>query len=160
TNVLSYLRYHALPAEQSFGLYPETMDGYRVTFAQPTPRALNSSSLAGVIRINEWMAINRGTLLDPTDRNYDDWLELYNPGSDWVDLTGYTLTDNFTNANQWRFPAGTGLPPGGYLLVWADEDGSDSGLHANFKLAGEGEEIALFSPEGQLVDRITFGPQT
>lgn len=37
----------------------------------------------------------------------------------------------FASPHKWEFPAGTTIPANRYLLVWADEDGSDSpGLHA------------------------------
>lgn len=160
TNVVSYLSYHAIPADQSFGLYPEVVAGYHVTFDAATPGAANTASFASSLRINEWMALNRSVIRDPTDQNFEDWIELHNQASSWIDLTGYTLTDHLTNAGQWRFPAGTGIPAGGYLLIWADADSANDGLHANFKLDGDGEEIALFSSQGQLIDHVVFGPQT
>jgi len=54
----------------------------------------------------------------------DDWFELYNPGPSRVDLGGYFLTDNLANKFQFQVPNNGHytLPPGGYLLVWADSD--------------------------------------
>ncbi|HSH17621.1 MAG TPA: putative Ig domain-containing protein, partial [Verrucomicrobiae bacterium] len=59
---------------------------------------------------------------------------------------------------------GTVLPAGGHLLVWADGDEAQnqpgaSDLHAGFSLARDGEAIALFAPDGTLIDAITFGAQ-
>jgi len=65
--------------------------------------------------------------------------------------------------SQWPIPAGTVLPPGSFLLVWADDDTEQNGLtvdlHASFKLDQDlGEAIGLFTPESVQVDAITFGP--
>jgi hypothetical protein len=115
--------------------------------------------------INEWMASNTSTLPDSADGHMEDWFELYNAGTNPVDLTGYYLTDNLTNATQWPIPTGTVIDPQGYLLVWADNDVGQNtpasrDLHTNFKLSQNGETICLFSQDGTWVDSVTFGPQT
>ena len=114
--------------------------------------------------INEWMAANIRTLADPADGDYADWFEIYNPGLVAVDLFGYRLTDDPTNTVKFVIPAGWGIPPGGHLLVWADEKSyrnlTSTNLHVNFKLSRDGETIALYRPDGSLVDAIEFGPQT
>jgi len=47
------------------------------------------------------------------------------------------------------------------VLIWADNDTSGTGLHANFKLDAGGEQIALFDRDGTtLIDSITFPGQT
>ena len=45
-----------------------------------------------------------------------------------------------------------------YLIIWADEDEGDEGLHANFKLSKGGETISLIK-DNTIVDQIEFGPQ-
>jgi len=37
----------------------------------------------------------------------DPWLELYNSGTNAIDLGAYYLANNYTNLTQWRFPAST-----------------------------------------------------
>ncbi|MEO8428584.1 MAG: lamin tail domain-containing protein [Verrucomicrobiota bacterium] len=115
------------------------------------------------ILINEWMASNAKTLADPLDGKFDDWFELYNPGAAPVDLGGYTLSDAPIKAARFLVPQGTVIPSRGYLMVWADDETSQNrpgaDLHVNFKLNQNGESIALFAPDGQLVDSVTFGPQ-
>jgi hypothetical protein len=113
--------------------------------------------------INEWMAGNT-TLADSADGDFDDWFELYNAGTAAVDLSGFTLTDDLSAPNKWPIPAGTMIPAGGYLLVWADEEAAQnaigSDLHANFKLGLGGEALGLYTANGKLVDSITFNQQT
>ncbi len=120
---------------------------------------------AGVpLVINELMASNSDTLRDPQGQ-YDDWIELHNIGSYPIDTGNMYLTDDLTRPTKWRMPgnrpAATTIPSGGYLLVWADEDVAASGLHANFKLGADGEEIGLFDGDGAtLIDSVVFPEQT
>ena len=61
---------------------------------------------------------------------------------------------------KWAFPD-TFIAANGYLIVWADENGSENGLHANFKLSAAGEEIMLYdSLTSTTLDHVIFGPQT
>ncbi|UCF16179.1 MAG: lamin tail domain-containing protein, partial [Phycisphaerales bacterium] len=49
----------------------------------------------------------------------------------------------------------------GYLLIWADDDVGDYGLHTNFKLDADGEQVALFATDGiTLIDSLELGDQT
>jgi hypothetical protein len=61
--------------------------------------------------------------------------------------------------DKWQFPDTT-IRAGGYLVVWADKDTLQEGLHANFKLAASGEELILSNQDGELVDHVTFYLQT
>jgi hypothetical protein len=113
--------------------------------------------------INEWMAANTKTVADPADGNFEDWFEIYNPGPDAVDLTGYCATDDLNNPGKFLFPAGISIPARGHLLVWADEEASQYAatgqVHVNFKLSREGETLALFGPSGRLLDLVQFSIQ-
>ena len=135
---------------------------------------VNMSDLALLVRdwhevgiplvINEFMASNDNTIRDPQGQ-YDDWIEIYNSGVDPVNIGGMFLTDNLSVPTKWRIPVNnpslTTIPAGGYLLIWADEDSTDYGLHANFKLNADGEEIGLFDSNGTtLIDSIIFPEQT
>jgi len=52
------------------------------------------------------------------------------------------------------------LAPGGYALLWADDDTEQGPFHAGFKLSLSGEDIGLFDSDGQtLIDSVSFGPQ-
>ncbi len=124
--------------------------------------ALSVASGTSVV-INEFMADNATTIADPQG-DYDDWIELRNLTSAPVNLTGHYLTDNPANPRKWPFPNGTTIPANGYLLVWADENGTATpGLHANFKLAKDGEQILLIDSDvknNQVLDTVVFGAQT
>lgn len=111
-----------------------------------------------VVVINELMALNQ-TIVTDENGEHEDWIEFYNTGTEAVDLGGWFVTDNPDNLDKWDFPAGTVLQPGGYLILWADEDSSQGPLHANFKLSGAGEVVMLLNAAGALVDEVTFGAQ-
>ena len=78
----------------------------------PTVPATNS------IRFNEVMAENAGAVTNGTTTN-SDWVELYNSGSNSVNLANWSLS-NSGNARKYVFPGATIIPPGGYLVVWCD----------------------------------------
>lgn len=114
--------------------------------------------------INEFMASNNDTIADPQGQ-FDDWIEIWNSGLKPIDVGGMFLTDNLSNPTKWRIPINmrsiTTIPAGGYLLIWADQDTSDSGLHTNFKLDADGEQIGLFDKDGVTpIDSIDFPEQT
>jgi hypothetical protein len=123
-----------------------------------------SVQAAGPIYINELLASNATSAKDPQG-HYDDWIELYNAGPDAIDCAGMYLTDDSTNPRKWQVPLGkeamTTVPPGGYLLIWADGDVGASGLHAGFSLSSSGEEVALYDKDGiTLIDYVGFDAQT
>jgi hypothetical protein len=89
--------------------------------------------------ISEFMASNSRTIADE-DGSYEDWIEIYNNGTNIVNLGGWYLTDSKNNLRNWMFPA-TNLNVGSYLVVFASgKDRSVAGrnLHANLKLSGFG----------------------
>lgn len=104
------------------------------------------------ILISEFMAINSKTVVDE-DGDASDWIELYNPGENSVNLKGWYLTDKSDNLKKWEIPNIT-LAAGNYLLVFASEkkrDEPNSELHTNFKLSGSGEFLAIVEPDGTTI---------
>ncbi len=113
---------------------------------------LDELSAQDLIRINEFMAVNNMGL-DDIDRQEADWIEIYNAGTETVNLAGWYLTDKADNLTKWMFPS-TLLHPDAYLIVFASEKDrrvSGSELHTNFKLSGKGEYLALVRPDGKTV---------
>jgi hypothetical protein len=100
------------------------------------------------------MADNGVTIASP-DGNSPDWIELYNTGSNTIDLTDMYLTDDLNDPTRWQFPEGTTIEPKEYLIVWADRNGGE--LYASFGLNANGEEIGLFDSDGlTLIDSVVF----
>ncbi|MBX3433950.1 MAG: chitobiase/beta-hexosaminidase C-terminal domain-containing protein [Pirellulales bacterium] len=115
---------------------------------------------ASLLRITEFVASNDDSL-DDYDGDSSDWLEIYNPGVDTVDLGGLHLTDNANNLVKWTFPAGTVLPGGGYRIVFASNKNTvkpNGEVHTNFALSAGGEYLALVAADGTtIIDQ--FAPQ-
>ncbi|MDK9700111.1 MAG: lamin tail domain-containing protein [bacterium] len=117
-----------------------------------------ANGLAYGIVINEVMADNDTTVLDQNGEN-DDWVELYNPSDTAVFLHSLYLSDRESNPGRWRLPDTT-IGANSYLIVWADEDVTQAGLHASFKLSASGEGVFLFDSLLSLLDSVNFGVQT
>lgn len=116
---------------------------------------------ASQLRISELLANNRRTVADPQGE-FDDWIELHCPGPAPVRLDGLCLSDDPREPDRWRFPPGSVIGAGEYLLVWADEDapGDGADLHASFELDADGDEIGLYQADGRtVIDRVRFGRQ-
>lgn len=94
------------------------------------------------LRINELMADNESTFLE--NKDYCDWIELYNSSDTTLSLANYYLSDDSNNLQKWGLPA-LSLASGEFLLVYADE--REGALHANFKVNKEGEAIYLSTKE-------------
>jgi hypothetical protein len=110
------------------------------------------------LSVNELMASNKSSQADQ-DGEYDDWIELYNNTDAEISLLGYYLSDDEDDLTQWTFPD-TSIAAGSYLIVWADNDEDQTGLHANFKLSADGESVYLVNSEYAVVNYCTFGAQT
>jgi hypothetical protein len=115
--------------------------------------------------INEFMAVNTSCCPD-TDgevEEFDDWVEIYNGGSTAIDIGDMYLSDDeadpFKNHVPDDEPTLTTIPPGGFLVLWADEQGSQGPLHLNFRLTAEGESIGLYYIDGRKIDVRIFGVQ-
>lgn len=111
--------------------------------------------------INEFMAANtpEGGIPD-SEGEFDDWIELYNNTNAPIDLSGFYLSDNSDHPKQWPFPRNTIIPAHDYLIVWADKDPGEAGLHANFKLSKSGDHILLAHEDETWIDYISFAAQS
>lgn len=107
--------------------------------------------------ISEILASNASINQDPLHNDNSDWVEIYNAGSEPVDLINYYLTDDFDTPDKWQIPVNVVVEPGGYQLIWCD--GSDAFGYASFKLSASGEELALVSPELEIIDSLVFDVQ-
>lgn len=166
--LLDYLTYTNLPANWSYGDYTDGQPFFRQPMFVATPNTFNTNIAAPIaIVINEWMADNGHTLTNPAGGKFDDWFELYNYGTNTVDLGGYYLTGTLTNKTKFLIPNTHQylVPPKGFLVVWADNNSSSNSvarpdLHVNFKLSKSGEAIGLFAADGTTIDAQTFSAQT
>lgn len=116
-----------------------------------------SLELSTDLVINEFLASNQGGQADSYGED-DDWIELFNNGSETINLAGCFLSDKADEPDKWMFPD-TVIESGQYLIVWADNDSLQTGLHAGFKLSSGGESVVLSAPDLSLIDYCSFDAQ-
>ncbi len=113
-------------------------------------------------RLSEFLA--RNDSFDDGDGNSSDWIEIHNPNTFPLDLSGYHLSDDPTNLTLWTFPPGSILAPNQYFLVFASGTGtpdSAGNLHTNFSLRSGGEYLAFTSPTNGIIEEFSpaYPPQ-
>ena len=101
--------------------------------------------------ISEFLASNTDPVngLRDFQGTLQDWIEIYNPDTQPVNLLGWKLKDS---GNTWTFPDVT-LGPGEFRIVFAsDKDRTTPELHTNFKLSRDpGEYLGLIDNLGHVV---------
>ena len=120
--------------------------------------------------LNEILA-SPGTLTN-ADGTSTDWVEIYNPSTNTVNLADMSLTDDLETEGprRWVFPPGISLAPGGYLVLKFDSSAPPSTnysggaqlLNTGFGLNNNGDELYLFDTlarGGSEIDSIRFGLQ-
>jgi spore coat protein CotH len=144
-------------AQGTSSFEPESSELHALNYRVAAPVAT-----ASAIVINEVLASNSRSARD-AQGEFEDWIELYNTSDKAVVLSNMYLSDKDDNPRKWAFPTGTTIAPGGYLIVWADEDGgAKEGLHANFKLSQSGETVRLVDTDDRanaILDSVTFDKQ-
>jgi len=102
--------------------------------------------------INEFMSWNASFIADK-DGDYSDWIEIYNSGTEPLNLYGCCLSDDEDYLNKWEFPPYI-LNSNSYLLVFASgKNSTGSQLHTSFKIKTEGEPLILSSRDGGVIDQ-------
>ena len=114
-----------------------------------------------------------GLVLNELSASGDDWIELFNGGTETLDLGGLAIADA-DDAGEPKveeaatIPAGTTLASGAYFFVLADQDSSlpdlqdacDPGpapcLHAGFGISGGGDTLFVLDAEGGVVASVVY----
>ena len=89
-----------------------------------------------------------------------DWVEVFNSGTNDLDLADHGLTDDLTRPYRFVFPTGSVVRAGGHRLVLCTPDLPASATNTGFGLAASGGAVYLFSPAGDLLDSVHYGLQT
>ena len=114
------------------------------------------SSPAPLLLINELMAGN-GVVTNGS--TYPDWVELFNPGTNSIDLTGWSLSES-ADPRRFVFTNGLSLDPGSFVVLWCDAaTNTTPGVHTGFALGRMGESLVLYDPQTNRIDAVSFGPQ-
>ncbi|TVR36589.1 MAG: hypothetical protein EA390_00565, partial [Balneolaceae bacterium] len=107
------------------------------------------------LHLNEIMSSNV-TFIADEDGDFEDWIEIYNSGTEPLNLEGYGLSDDYDRPFRWVFPDTT-IQPGEFMLIWASgKDRSVPGneLHTNYGISSDGEEVLLTDADGIRLDEL------
>lgn len=129
--------------------------------SESNPRAPKSGDLV----INELM-IDADAVHDKAG----EWVELYNPTSDWIQVDGLRLAD--TNIDDWTIKPHNAKPiviaPEGFSVLCAETDYWDNGgvdcdgsfyyfsLGKGFALSNTEDEVLLLTSTGTTIDRVNY----
>src|SRR4051812_18280403 len=76
--------------------------------------------ISAQVVINEICPSNVSTISN-SGGNFDDWIELYNPGSSSINIQGYAITDDIGEPTKFIFPSVI-LSPSSRIIVFASDD--------------------------------------
>lgn len=134
-------------------LFPANTDTPSPTnTATSTPTATNTVP-AGTAVPALTLLINEVAWAGTAASTADEWIELYNPGSNPVNLAGWILK---TDDNSPNIALSGTIPAGGYFLLERTDDTTVSDITADFIYTGDlnnsNEILRLFDPAGNVVD--------
>ena len=152
----SYVTVPALEADQA---YSKLETGWSKAFA-PTPGQPNSFAGADaaartILSVNRYGVVISEIMASSSSSS--DWIELYNGGSQAVDLSGFGLSDKASRPRKWQFPQGTVIQPGQFLGVVCNgsDTVSNGRCYTSFKLSVDGGySVVLSEPDGAIFDRV------
>ena len=140
-----------------------TSDGQWSVTDAATPGKANDSAVSGQDIYNSGVSPVRITEFSAAGNGYAaahgllcDWVELHNTGSAAEDISGYILSDNVGN-DKYRFPQGTVIPAGGYLVVYCSELAQAEDI-APFGLSQLGGESLVLKNAGGMIVEIVYSP--
>ena len=137
-------------------------DGTYAVSERPTPGFANTEEgyaaylealelPACPVIISEVQPSNRSAVLDDSG-NLSDWIELYNPSGERVDLGGYFLSDEEADPYKWQI-TDLVLEPGAYTVIPCTGKRGNSG-EATFSLSRSGCTVLLSGPVGNRIDQV------
>ena len=94
---------------------------------------------------------------DHPDYGTVDWVELYNPTDETIDLSGFGFTNEIKRTFRYRFPQGTLLEPGKYLVLYCTggtETSDNDPYCTGFNLSAKGEDLYLVNPNNVEADEV------
>ncbi|KAA1246620.1 T9SS type A sorting domain-containing protein [Aquimarina sp. RZ0] len=115
----------------------------------------------GDLVINEFVASsdNTGGIQEP-DGGTPDWIELYNnTNQDIVLDQHFYLSDDIDFPKKWNFISEVTIPANGYLILWADRDIHQQGIHTNFQIKKSRGNLLLVYEDLTIIDQVNYGAQ-
>ena len=96
--------------------------------------------------ISEVMVNNQHTLADEQGE-YQPWIEIFNPSTSDIPLTGWSLSNDLSDRRLFTFAEGV-VPRHEAIVIFADNQPEQGALHANFTLMPSEGAFVLTAPDG------------
>ena len=106
-----------------------------------TLMATSSAPVSDAIMISEFLP-------NPQGSDKDEWIELYNSGSEVVSLAGWKLDDSEGGSKPFVFPIGTEIKASEYQ-IW-------SKVATKLALNNSDDSVRLLAPDGQLITSVDY----
>ena len=98
--------------------------------------------LGQIIQLNEVVSSNGDNLYDE-DGDTPDWIEIYNPTSEPVNLLGFGLSDDTEDFHKWVFP-NININPNDFLVVFASEKNRSDIIYSWDAIIDWGDEWSYY----------------
>lgn len=126
-----------VPAEPNSNADPDNPANWRAsTFIGGSPGADDPATTVPPILISEILSHSETGV---------DFIELFNPNSTNVDISGWFLTDDPQTPKKYRIVTGTFLAPSSYLVFDETDFNPTPGLGNSFSLNARGDDVYIFS---------------
>ena len=166
------------PSKQSLVRHPPDGDEWVAHKTASTVKALFSPGHTHIIPKPDYPLFISEVLADPPsdlagdanrdgvrDTYEDEFIELYNAGSDPISLAGWKLGDSTAPKNSFQFPADAVIEPGSYVVLFGGGNPTgftipvyiDDGKIGN-GLTGKGEKILLIDNNGHEIAVVEHTP--
>ena len=115
--------------------------------------SLGALTTRAQLYINEIVQSNLNLLMDDWNEYPDSWVELYNAGTQSVNIEGYGIGTKSKFSSSYLLPPQV-IAPKGYLIIYCDKGESD--LHTDFRVeSGSKGNLYLFDAAGNQIDAVT-----
>jgi len=158
---------HFFPANRSFAnLQYELSVNDSLHLFSPLLTKMSSKKVTAIQDLSVGstiLVINEINYKSGITKPMSDWVEIYNPGSSAVDMTGWIFKDG-DNKHAFTFPVGYSLASDGYVVIAEDLAVFQAACSSitnvvgstAFGLSSTGESVRLFDQLGQLVDSVDY----
>ena len=91
-----------------------------------------------------------------------EWFEVFNTTGAWIDINGWTITDEGTDGHVLDAGGPLGVAPAGFLVLGNNADAATNGgvtVHYQYDgvvLSNSGDEVILAAPDGTVIDQVKY----
>ena len=109
------------------------------------------------------IVINEINYKSSDDFDTGDWIELYNPNSDSMDISNWVFKDD-NDSNTYTIPQGTNIPGDGYIVIVRDINNFSDYFpeitniigEFDFGLSSSGDGIRIYNSDNELQDEVNY----